>query len=317
MKTKNDQVKAYAGNPLRGSIMLLVTAFIWGLAFVAQSVGMDYVGPFTFNSVRSLIGGLVLIPCLLIMDKMKLTHAPQDRMQKKQLVSGGIACGVILFFASSAQQIGIVTTTAGKAGFITALYIVLVPVIGIFLGQRSSVPVWISVGMATAGMYLLCVNEAFTVSGGDIMIMLCALFFSFHILVIDYFAPKVDCVRMSCIQFIIAGILSGICAVIFEKPQISGVWDCRVSILYAGVMSCGVAYTLQIVGQRETRPVIASLIMSLESVFAALAGVVILGELFTWRESAGCALILAAVITAQMKDFIHPKNKTGPVIKNN
>lgn len=313
MKTENKQVKnqVSAGKSLRGSLTLLVTAMIWGSAFVAQSVGMDYVGPFTFNSVRSLIGGLVLIPCIYFLDKIKLTTS-QNRAscgckQKKQLAVGGILCGVILFFASSSQQIGIMTTSAGKAGFITALYIVLVPVLSIFFGKRSSALVWISVGVATAGMYLLCVNEAFTVSGGDIMVIICALLFSCHILVIDYFAPKVDCVRMSCIQFFIAGVLSGICAFIFEQPDVSAIWQCRVSILYAGVLSSGVAYTLQIIGQRETKPVIASLILGLESVFAALTGVVILGESFTRRESAGCALILIAVITAQTKDLIRPK----------
>lgn len=292
-----------ADHSLRGSATLLVTALIWGAAFVAQSVGMEYVGPFTFNFVRSMIGGIVLIPSLFLLDRMKLTKAPKGRAQVKQLAVGGLICGVLLFAASSAQQIGIVTTTAGKAGFITALYIVLVPVIGIFLGHRPTYLVWTGVAVATAGMYLLCINEAFTVNGGDMMVLVCALFFSFHILVIDYFADKVDCVRMSCIQFFVTGILSGILAFIFEQPDIGSLWACRGALLYAGVLSSGVAYTLQIVGQKETKPVLASLIMSLESVFAALAGVVLLGERFSPREAAGCVLILAAVIMAQLKDF--------------
>lgn len=297
-----------AENRLRGNLTLLLTALIWGAAFVAQSVGMDYIGPFTFNFVRSMIGGFVLIPSLFFLDKMKLTKAPQGRVKIKQLAVGGVVCGVILFIASSAQQIGLITTSAGKSGFITALYIIIVPVIGIFLGHRSSVLVWTSVVVATAGMYLLCVNEVFTISKGDIMVIICALFFSFHILIIDYFASKVDCVRMSCIQFFVSGVLSGILAFIFEHPDMQSIWDCRISILYAGVLSSGVAYTLQIVGQKETKPVIASLILSLESVFAALAGAVILGESFTYRELLGCLLILVAIIMSQLKDISRRKN---------
>ncbi|MHB1150675.1 MAG: DMT family transporter [Eubacteriales bacterium] len=310
MTTEENKLKLIepADNRLRGNITLLVTALIWGAAFVAQSVGMDYIGPFTFNFVRSMIGGLVLIPSLFFLDKMKLTQVPHGRAQVKQLAVGGIICGVLLFIASSAQQIGIITTSAGKSGFITALYIVLVPVIGIFLGHRSSVLVWTGVVAATVGLYLLCVNEAFAISKGDIMVMICALFFSFHILTIDYFAAKVDCVRMSCIQFFVTGLLSGILAFIFEHPDLQSIWDGRISILYAGVLSSGVAYTLQIVGQRETKPVIASLILSLESVFAALAGVVLLGESFTYRELLGCILILVAIIMAQMKDIRFRKN---------
>ncbi len=309
MTTEEKNIIKPSENRLRGNLTLLVTAFIWGAAFVAQSVGMDYVGPFTFNFVRSMIGGLVLIPSLFFLDKMKLTQAPQNRAQVKQLAAGGIICGVLLFIASSAQQIGIITTSAGKAGFITALYIVLVPVIGILLGHRSTLLVWISVITATAGMYLLCVNEVFAISSGDIMVLICALFFSFHILTIDYFAAKVDCVRMSCIQFFVTGMLSGILAFIFEHPDLQSIWACRISILYAGVLSSGVAYTLQIVGQRETKPVIASLILSLEAVFAALAGVILLGESFTYRELLGCILILVAIIMAQMKDIRHRKNE--------
>lgn len=305
---KNDKT-ASIKKTVRGSLALLLTALIWGSAFVAQSVGMDYVGPFTFNSARSLVGGLVLIPCLFILDRLKLTCPPRATEERKKLAAGGFACGVILFFASSAQQIGIMTTPAGKAGFITALYIVLVPVSGIFLGRRTSVAIWFSVGLATVGMYLLCVSDAFSVNKGDIMVTVCALLFTLHILVIDYFAPKVDCVRMSCIQFFIAGILSGICAAVFEQPKIDALWQARASVLYAGVLSSGVAYTLQIIGQRDTKPVIASLILGLESVFAALTGAVVLGESFTLRESAGCVLILAAVTIAQTRHLISFKKQ--------
>lgn len=287
---------------IRGNFILLLTTLIWGAAFVAQSAGMDHVGPFTFNAARSIIGGLVLIPGLYFLDKIKLTRPPQNREQMRTLTVGGVLCGVVLFVASSAQQIGIMTTSAGKAGFITALYIVIVPVIGLVSGHRSSVLVWISVVTAAAGMYLLCVNEAFTVNGGDVMVLICALFFAVHILVIDRFAPKTGCVRMACIQIFVSGILSGIAAFLFEKPDMQSLWDCRVSLLYAGVLSSGVAYTLQIVGQKDTKPVIASLILSLEAVFAALAGLLLLGESFTSREAAGCLIILAAIVMAQLTE---------------
>lgn len=298
-----EENKAPHQNRLRGNIMLMITAFIWGLAFIAQSVGMDYVGPFTFNFARFVIGGLILIPSLFFLDKMGITRAPEGRAQYKKLAAGGISCGVLLFIASSAQQIGIMTTSAGKTGFITALYIVLVPVIGLFMGNRPSARISVSVLIAMAGMYLLCVDEAFVINRGDIFVLASALFFAFHIVVIDYFAPRVDCVRMSCIQFFVAGALSAAMMFIFEKPDVYSLWNSRIPVLYAGVLSSGVAYTLQIVGQRETKPVIASLILSFESVFAAVAGVIILNESFTYRELAGCALMFIAVLTAQLKDL--------------
>ena len=281
--------------------MLILTAFIWGTAFVAQSVGMDYLGPFTFNGVRSMIGGIALLPCIAFLQKIngKTEPVPGTR---KDLIAGGIACGLLLFVASSLQQIGIQYTSAGKAGFITAFYIVIVPVLGIFLHKKIGWKVWTAVVMALAGLYFLCMTEKFTVGKGDILIFLCAIVFSLHILVIDYFSPKVDGVKMSCIQFFVCGIVSLPPMFLTETPRISAMLDAWMPLLYAGVLSCGVAYTLQIVGQKNVNPAIASLLLSLESCFSVLAGWAILGEKLSLRESVGCILMFAAIILAQLPD---------------
>ena len=283
--------------------MLVLTAFIWGTAFVAQSVGMDYLGPFTFNGVRSLIGGVALLPCIWLFQKGKgkATEKP-SRGARKELIAGGIACGLLLFAASSLQQIGIQYTTAGKAGFITAFYIVIVPVLGIFLHKKISGKVWGAVAIALAGLYFLCITEKFAVGKGDILIFLCALVFSIHILVIDYFSPKVDGVKMSCIQFFVCGIVSLPPMFFTETPKIGAIVEGWAPLLYAGVLSCGVAYTLQIIGQKNVNPAVASLILSLESCFSVLAGWMVLGEKLSMRESVGCVLMFAAIILAQLPD---------------
>lgn len=300
MKTKN-------------AILLVVTAFIWGTAFVAQSVGMDYLEPFTFNGVRSLIGGIALLPCIWLLGRIngknetgrtdggevKSETSPSGR---RDLVFGGIACGMMLFGASSLQQIGIQYTTAGKAGFITAFYIVIVPVLGIFLGKKMGWKVWFAVAVALAGLYFLCITEKFTIGKGDILIFLCALVFSLHILVIDYFSPRVDGVKMSCIQFFVCGIASLPFMFTLETPKIQAMIAGGLPLLYAGVLSCGVAYTLQIIGQKNVNPAIASLILSLESCFSVLAGWVVLKERLSLRESVGCVLMFIAIILAQLPD---------------
>ena len=265
--------------PLKNSLLLLLTATIWGVAFVAQSVGMDYVGGFTFNMTRSLIGSAVLLPVIWFR---------------------GLACGILMCLASNFQQFGIKYTTVGKAGFITACYIVLVPILGLFLKKKCSPFIWLAVAMAVAGLYLLCIKDGFSIGKGDILVLICAVLFSFHILVIDYYSPKVDGVKLSCIQFLVCGILSGIPALIFEKPEISAVLTAWQPILYAGVMSCGVAYTLQIIGQKNMNPTVASLILSLESCISVLAGWVILGQQLSAREIAGCVIMFAAIILAQL-----------------
>lgn len=281
---------------------LLLTAFIWGVAFVAQSVGMDYIEPFTFNSIRSIIGGLVLIPLILILRKKDKTKRTEEetRLYNKNTIVGGIVCGIFLAVASSFQQFGLMYTSVGKAGFITALYIVIVPILGIFLKKRVAPIVWVSCLIAIIGFYMLSISGQVTINRGDILVLICAGLFSFHILTIDHFSPKGDSVAISCIQFFTSGVICGICMLLFEHPQIGNILEAYIPLLYAGVMSCGVAYTLQIVGQKNMEPTVASLILSLESVFSALAGWVILNEGLTTKELIGCALVFAAVLLAQI-----------------
>lgn len=287
---------------IKSSLILLLTATIWGVAFVAQSVGMEYIGPFTFNAIRCVLGGLVLIPVILVLKKKKETGAEnQEKEDKKTLWAGGIACGVILCIASNLQQFGIMEASVGKSGFFTALYIVMIPVIGIFIGKRPGIKLWFCAALAVVGMYLLCMKDgSFTIERADIMLLLCALVFSFHILVVDYFSPKVDGVKMSCIQFFVCGVLSAVGMLFTETPDISNIQAAWLPLLYAGLLSCGVGYTLQIVGQKGINPVIASLIMSLESVISALAGWVILGQVLSPKEILGCVLMFVAIIITQI-----------------
>ena len=287
---------------IKSSLILLLTATIWGVAFVAQSVGMEYIGPFTFNAIRCVLGGMVLIPVILVLKKKKETGAEnQEKGDKKTLWMGGIACGVILCIASNLQQFGIMEASVGKSGFFTALYIVMIPVIGIFIGKRPGIKLWFCVALAVVGMYLLCMKDgSFTIERADIMLLLCALAFSFHILVVDYFSPKVDGVKMSCIQFFVCGVLSAVGMLFTETPDISNIQAAWLPLLYAGLLSCGVGYTLQIVGQKGINPVIASLIMSLESVISALAGWVILGQVLSPKEILGCILMFVAIIITQI-----------------
>ena len=248
---------------LKNALILLLTATIWGVAFVAQSVGMDYVSPFTFNGVRSIIGGLVLIPVILVLDRKKKAEgkdykAPGDR---KTLILGGICCGVALCVASNFQQFGVMYTSVGKVGFITACYIIIVPILSLFLGKKCSPAIAGAVVLAVAGLYLLCMSGSdHGLQKGDFLIMICSFIFSIHIMIIDYFSPAVDGVKMSCIQFLVSGIISLICMTIFEEPHIAQILAAWKPILYAGVMSCGMGYTLQIVGQKGVNPASASLI---------------------------------------------------------
>ncbi len=293
---------------IKNSLLLLLTAFIWGVAFVAQSVGGEAVGCFTFNGVRSLIGAIVLIPVILFLDKQKKRELGEEKFleqkgDRKTLIIGGICCGLMLCIASNFQQFGISFTTVGKAGFITAMYILIVPILGLFLKKKVGAKVWLGVVLATAGLYMLCMtSESFSLSKGDFLVLICAGFFSLHILIIDYFSPKVDGVRLSCIQFFVCGVISIIIAFIFETPSLGAIVSGWLPILYAGVLSCGVAYTLQIVGQKNMDPTVASLILSLESVFSVLAGWVILNQTLSLRELCGCVLMFLAIILAQLPD---------------
>lgn len=290
---------------VRHSLLLLLTAAIWGVAFVAQSVGMDYVGPYTFTAVRSVIGGIVLLPVI----------AFQRKVQKKKSVStgpakvwtGGIFCGILLCIATNLQQIGIKYTTVGKAGFVTAMYIVLVPVFGIFLHKKVSRQVKIAVVLAVCGLYFLCMTEGgFILQKGDILMLFCALMFSFQILAVDHFAALVDGVQLACIEFVTCGLLSSIPMLLLERPALELIAAAWLPILYAGVLSSGVGYTLQIVAQRGLNPTTASLLMSMESVFSVLAGWIILQQRLSRRELIGCVLMFAAIILVQIK-FKYPE----------
>ncbi len=288
-----------SGKTLKSSLLLFLAAFIWGVAFVAQSVGMDYMGPLSFNGGRFLLGAAVLLPAVVIRRKKnkKAGIAPADT---KTTIIGGICCGLAICSASIMQQFGVMYTTVGKAGFITTLYIILVPFFGIFLKKKISATVWLGALIAACGMYLLCMSESLSLGKGDALVFICAILFSVHILVIDYFSPKADGVELSCIQFLTSGVIASVLALIFEKPVISDFVAGIVPLAYAGIMSCGVAYTFQILGQKDMDPTVASLILSLESVVAMLAGWVILHEALTGRELFGCLLVFCAVILVQL-----------------
>ena len=300
---------------LRQSLLLFLTAVIWGVAFVAQSAGMEYVGPFTYNGTRCILGGLVLLPCIMLLDRIQggrneKDEASEENMRTqpagtsdrkgRELLIGGLCCGIILFAASNFQQVGIQYTSVGKAGFITAMYILLVPIMGLFIHKKVGVKVWIGVVFAVCGLYLVRMTNGFKLERGDALVLVCAFIFALHILVIDYFSPKVDGVRMSCIQFWVCGILSLLCSVLFENPNLSNILAAWQPVCYGGVMSCGVAYTLQIVGQKDMNPTVASLILSLESVVSVIAGFLILHQSMSGRELAGCCLMVVAIILAQL-----------------
>ena len=280
--------------PWLGTLALLLAAVIWGSAFVAQRTGMEYNGPYTFNAVRCCIGSVALGLASLVLPKKK-------EADRRSTLIGGLCCGLCLFFATNFQQLGLVETDAGKAGFITTFYIVLVPVAGIFLGKRCGKITWLAVAMALAGLYFLCMTaDSFSLRKSDLMVLLCALCYTVHILLVDRFVDKADGVRLSCIQFGICGLLSWIPAFCLEEPYLHNIALGYIPLLYAGLLSCGVAYTMQIVGQRHLRPAVASLIMSMESVFAVLSGWLILHERLSPRELLGCALVFAAVLLVQL-----------------
>ncbi len=291
---------------LRANLLLLLTAIIWGAAFVAQSVSMDYIGPFTFLFSRSILGGAVLLPLIAVLDRRKKARQTPERdtNARKNLLIGGLCCGAALFAASSFQQFGMKDTTAGKSGFITAMYVVLVPVFGLFFGRKPARKTWGAVLAALAGMYLLCLYGTGLegLNRGDGLEMVCALGFTAQIMLVDHFAPKVDGVKLSCIQFFVCGVLAGIGMLLFETPDWAGIRAAAVPILYAGILSSGVGYTLQIVAQKDTQPVVASLLMSLESVFSLIFSWILLREAMSAVELLGCTLMFAAIIWVQLPE---------------
>ena len=283
--------------------MLIVAALIWGTAFVAQRKGMEYAGPLAFNGVRTLIGSLVLLPVAMI-------FRPAKAANLRKTLLAGLLCGLCLFMATNLQQIGLTSTEAGKAGFITTFYIILVPVLGLFLRKKTGAVTWLAVAVALVGLFFLCVKPGeVRIAPGDLLVLGCAFFFAVQILVIDFFVQEVDGVLLSCVQFAVDGILSLAAAFLFEKPDFPALFRGWIPLLYTGILSCGVAYTLQILGQKNLHPTVASLLMSLESAFAVLGGWLILHERLTRRELLGCALMLAAVLLVQLapaKKAKHP-----------
>lgn len=285
----------------RGCLTLLLTAMIWGAAFVAQSEGMQYIGPFTMQATRFFLAGLVLLPVIFFCDKRGFTqNRPVTRVEKKRQLLSGVICGLFLFGGSSLQQLGLLHTTVGKSGFITALYIILVPLVGLFLKKRVGLNVWCGVALSLVGLYFLCMRGAAALNPGDLLTFVCAVFFTFHIVYIDSVCGALDGVRLSCIQFFTCSTISAVLMFALEAPTWQSIAACWLPIGYAGILSGGAGYTLQIIGQRNTPPVLASIIMSLESVFAALFGWLLIGQALSGWELLGCALMFAAIVLAQL-----------------
>ena len=310
-------------NQMRQVVLPILAAFIWGTAFVAQDVCADVIDAFTFNAIRSYVAVLVLLVIIALFsavkkDRPQLTPA-EKKASRKQLWLGGFCCGTALAVASNFQQAGLVAgTDGGKAGFITALYVVLVPVFGLFFRRKVSLPVWIAVALSVVSLYLLCIKGDFTLAPGDLLILVCAVCFAIHILVIDHFTATVDGIKLSCVQFLVAAVWATlaklVCALlgangigdvsvvtsIFAAPDWSGILSCALPILYVGVFSSGVAYTLQILAQKGSNPTVVTILLSLESVVAVISGAIILHQQMTGREYLGCVLMFAAVVLAQI-----------------
>ena len=303
-------------NKTIGGVMLIIATLIWGTALVAQRLGTNHVGPFTFNAARFLVGALALLPFIFMTDYHKNRLQTSDnrfKMKDSLLIKGGIICGCIVFVTASLQQTGISYTTVGKAGFITSLYIVIVPLLELFIGRRIRLQVLGCIFLAAIGIYLLCINEQFTLGFGDTLVLICAFSTAIHILTIDFYSSKVDCVKLSCLQFLVCGIFSSAAAFIFEKPELQSIVNASAPIIYTGILSCGIAYTLQTLGQKYVPPVATSLILSFESVFSVLSGWIMLGETLSFKEILGCILMFIAIIASQATELLMFKVKT---IKN-
>ena len=294
----------------KGCILLLLCAMIWGAAFVAQSEGMQYVGPFTMGATRFFLAGLVLLPVIRVLDRKGWSqNRPVTKEDKKRQLAAGAICGVLLFAATTLQQFGLLDTTVGKSGFVTALYIVFVPIVGVLTGKKAGLRVWLCAAAAVFGMYLLCVGSGFSVAGGDLLTLGCAVLFTFHICYISAVSPRMDGVRLSCVQFFVCSALSAIGMFVFESPDWASIRSCWLPIVYAGVFSGGVAYTFQIIGERDVQPALASLLMSLESVFAALFGWILIGQGLSGKELIGCAIMFAAILLSQL-----PERRTAGLV---
>lgn len=302
-------------NVFTSNLLLLLAAGIWGLAFVAQRVGMDYVGPFTFNGVRFALGSLSLVPLILF---YKDSSPSQENVEneKKNVVIAGVLVGLVLFIAASLQQIGLLYTTAGKAAFITCLYIVLVPILGIFLKQYVSMSTWIGSAIAIVGLYLLCVRDSFFISYGEVLELVGAFFWTIHILLIDYYSRRVPVLKLACFQFVTCSVLSLFTALFIETISIHTIYQAAVPILYGGVCSVGIAYTLQVVAQKNAQPSHAAIILSMETVFAAIGGWLILNEKLGLQESLGCVIMLIGMLLSQLQNLRKPKEAVDKLVVN-
>ena len=288
---------------LTGTLILLLTAFIWGNAFVAQSDGMNYVGPLTFMSSRFLLGGVVLIPVIVFIRKKPSSTVKTFtafKFELKGALLGGVLCGILLGVASALQQYGLLFTSVSKAGFITTLYVIFVPIFSVFARKHQGINIWVAVIFATVGLYLLCINESASLSFGDTLVFICSIFYALQIMAVDKFVGKTEPVLLSAIQFLTVGVLSLIPALIFEAPSLSALADAFLPIAYAGIMSSGVAYTLQVFAQKFADPAVAAITMSFESVFAVLAAAVLLHERLSLKEGIGCLIMFLAIILAQL-----------------
>ncbi|MBQ8539887.1 MAG: DMT family transporter [Clostridia bacterium] len=287
---------------IRSSILLLITAIIWGVAFVAQDVGMDYWSPFAFNGIRNYIGAAVLLPFIYLRDKSRGEKA--QKWSDKTLITGGVLCGIALCSATCFQQFGIQLSdaSAGKAGFITAFYIVLVPIAGIFIKKKCPVTAYVAAVIAAVGLYILCIpaGEVFRVEFADILVFICALIFTIQILLVDHYSPKVDGVKLACIQFFTSAVISTVGAFVTGSFSVTFNLTAWIPILYAGILSSGVAYTLQIIGQKNLNPTVASIIMSLEACVSVIAAWIILGDAMNARQITGCVIMFAAILLAQV-----------------
>ena len=307
---------------MKANILLLITAAIWGSAFVAQRVGMDYIGPFTFSGIRFLIGSAVLVPLAIWLNYRLKGKASANEAVKSDnsseekgisLIMGSVIAGTVLFIGASLQQVGLVYTTAGKAGFITSLYIVLVPIMGIALKQKAGFGIWLGALFALVGLYLLSITSDFKLEYGDFLMLIGAFFWAGHVLVIGWLAPKHDAIQLSIIQFFVCGVLSMLVALVYETIVWANVMLAMDSILFAAIMSTGIAYTLQVIAQQDAKPSHAAIILSGEAMFAVLAGWLILGEILTTRGMIGCALIMVGMLVSQLLPEINFSRKIKPV----
>lgn len=295
-------------------MLLLLASVIWGSSYIFQKMGMDYVGPFTFGFFRFCIGALALVPVIFLFDRRSIDKKDFfGAFTDRSLLIGSLLCGLTQFGAGSLQQIGLIYTTAGKAGFITSMHIVIVPIMMLFLRRKVSLPTWIGVALAVLGLYFLCITDGFSISLGDGLVLGCAVIYALQLLFIDYYAVRVDPIRLAALQFLIAGILSGFCMLGFEEIQLVAVIACAIPILYTGLLEVAAAYTLEIFGQQTTSPAIAAIILSLESVFAVICGALFLGEHMSGREGLGCLIMMVAFLFTQFADLISTRRKSRNV----